>query len=165
MRILAIYMKVNGVRVYHINMVNKFIVMGINIKEKLCMDRNSEMELIISVKEMFIVEHFITIKVMVLEKLPIKMGIIMKDNGNWENFKGKEHLFGKTEKNMKVNTYKEKDKDSVYITSRMVVSMKVDGKMESNQVKVYFEISMIRLKEFGNRENSSPDDFISFNFF
>jgi hypothetical protein len=93
------------------------------------------------------------------------MGIIMKDNGNWENFKGKEHLFGKTEKNMKVNTYKEKDKDSVYIISRMVVSMKVDGKMESNQVKVYFEISMIRLKEFGNRENSSPDDFISFNFF
>ena len=49
-------------------MENKFIEMGIVIKEKFLMDPNSEMECIILVKGMFIMDHFIIIKAMDLEK-------------------------------------------------------------------------------------------------
>ncbi len=68
MKIQAIYTKVNGVRVYLISMENKIIEMGITIKEKFLMVRNSEMECIALVKEMFTMDHFIIIKAMDLEK-------------------------------------------------------------------------------------------------
>lgn len=68
MKIQAIYTKVNGVRVYLISMESKIIEMGITTKEKFLMVRNSEMERIALVKEMFTLDHFITIKAMDLEK-------------------------------------------------------------------------------------------------
>lgn len=68
MKIQAIYTKVNGVRVYLISMESKIIEMGITTKEKFLMVRNSEMERIALVKEMFTLDHFIIIKVMDLEK-------------------------------------------------------------------------------------------------
>lgn len=68
MKIQAIYTKVNGVRVYPISMESKIIEMGITTKEKFLMVRNSEMERIALVKEMFTLDHFIIIKAMDLEK-------------------------------------------------------------------------------------------------
>ena len=68
MKIQAIYTKVNGVRVYLISMESKIIEMGITTKEKFLMVRNSEMECIALVKEMFTMDHFIIIKAMDLEK-------------------------------------------------------------------------------------------------
>jgi hypothetical protein len=49
-------------------MESKIIEMGITTKEKFLMVRNSEMERIALVKEMFTLDHFIIIKAMDLEK-------------------------------------------------------------------------------------------------
>lgn len=101
MKIQDISIKVNGVRVYHINMESKFIEIGITTKEKFLMVQNLEMEHIVLVKGMFIMAHFITIKVMGLGKCYIIMVINMKDSGNWANFKVKGFLNGKMVRNMK----------------------------------------------------------------
>lgn len=68
----------------------------------------------------------------------------MKDNGSQVNFKVKEYLHGKMDRNMKGNIQKEKDKDLANIFSKMGVFTKVDGKTEFSPVRGYFEISMIK---------------------